>query len=128
MHTVQVFIKPSNKILSAYFAEQTHLAKNLRNSANFIIRNLRTGLAKDPAKRTENENYVIELATTGIERYNEHCQKRAESTFKKACSLKISALSRHVLMRKVYELKKRSYRIPDKDHWMVSYEQLDAIM
>ena len=44
--------------LASYFECQTHLAKKLRNSANFIIRNLRIGLKKDPDKRTANENEV----------------------------------------------------------------------
>ena len=59
MHTISIFVD-QNRIpnLASYFECQTHLAKNLRNSANFIIRNLRTGLKKDPVDRTSNENEV----------------------------------------------------------------------
>ena len=61
MHTISIFVD-QNRIpkLASYFECQTHLAKNLRNSANFIVRNLRTGLKKDPVDRTSNENEVLE--------------------------------------------------------------------
>ena len=68
MHTISIFVD-QNRIpkLASYFECQTHLAKNLRNSANFIVRNLRTGLKKDPVDRTSNENDVIETVRIGIE-------------------------------------------------------------
>ena len=60
MHTISIFVDQNRMPEPAsYFECQTHLAKNLRNSANFILRNLRTGLKKDPDKRTANENEVI---------------------------------------------------------------------
>ena len=49
MHTISIFVDQNRMPkLASYFECQTHLAKKLRNSANFIIRNLRTGLKKDP--------------------------------------------------------------------------------
>ena len=45
MHTISIFVDQNRMPkLASYFECQTHLAKNLRNSANFILRNLRTGL------------------------------------------------------------------------------------
>ena len=76
MHTISIFVDQNRMPkLASYFECQTHLAKNLRNSANFIIRNLRTGLKKDPDKRTANENEVIETVRIGIEMANEKLQK-----------------------------------------------------
>ena len=47
MHTISIFVDKNRMPKPAsYFECQTHLAKNLRNAANFIIRNLRTGLKK----------------------------------------------------------------------------------
>ena len=47
MHTISIFVDQNRMPkLASYFECQTHLAKKLRNSANFIIRNLRTGLKK----------------------------------------------------------------------------------
>ena len=52
MHTISIFVDQNRMPkLASYFECQTHLAKKLRNSANFIIRNLRTGLKKDPVSR-----------------------------------------------------------------------------
>ena len=76
MHTISIFVDQNRMPkLASYFECQTHLAKNLRNSANFIIRNLRTGLKKDPIDRTSNENEVIETVRIGIEMANEKLQK-----------------------------------------------------
>ena len=67
MHTISIFVDQNRMPkLASYFECQTHLAKNLRNSANFIIRNLRTGLKKDPDKRTANENSVQETAALPV--------------------------------------------------------------
>ena len=61
MHTISIFVDKNRMPKPAsYFECQTHLAKNLRNAANFIIRNLRTGLKKAPDTRTVNENEVLE--------------------------------------------------------------------
>ena len=47
MHTISIFVdKKRMPKPASYFECQTHLAKNLRNATNFIIRNLRTGLKK----------------------------------------------------------------------------------
>ena len=79
MHTISIFVDQNRMPkLASYFECQTHLAKNLRNSANFIVRNLRTGLKKDPVDRTSNENEVIETVRIGIEMANEKLQKDVE--------------------------------------------------
>ena len=88
MHTISIFVD-QNRIpkLASYFECQTHLAKNLRNSANFIVRNLRTGLKKDPVDRTSNENEVIETVRIGIEMANEKLQKDVDRLTKQLQSL-----------------------------------------
>ena len=64
MHTISIFVDQNRMPkLASYFECQTHLAKKLRNSANFIIRNLRTGFSD---KRTANENEVIETYVSAL--------------------------------------------------------------
>ena len=94
MHTISIFVD-QNRIpkLASYFECQTHLAKNLRNSANFIVRNLRTGLKKDPVDRTSNENEVIETVRIGIEMANEKLQKDVDRLTKQLQSLPASLLT-----------------------------------
>ena len=88
MHTISIFVDQNRMPkLASYFECQTHLAKNLRNSANFILRNLRTGLKKDPVDRTSNENEVIETVRIGIEMANEKLQKDVDRLTKQLQSL-----------------------------------------
>lgn len=94
MHTISIFVDQNRMPkLASYFECQTHLAKKLRNSANFIIRNLRTGLKKDPDKRTANENEVIETVRIGIEMANEKLQKDVDRLTKQLQSLPASLLT-----------------------------------
>ena len=74
MKTRIIFVRNSGrtKALFAYFTAQCHLAKNLQNTANFYIRNLRTGLKKEPSERTDNENEVIRIMIQSIDQYNQN--------------------------------------------------------
>ena len=91
MHTISIFVDQNRMPkLASYFECQTQLAKKLRNSANFILRNLRTGLKKNPVDRTSNENEVIETVRIGIEMANEKLQKDVDRLTKQLQSLPAS--------------------------------------
>ena len=128
MHTRSIFISQHDKALTAYFDRQTRLAKNLRNTANFIIRNLRTGLAKAQGARTENEVHVISMVRDGIDRYNAHLHVRTGKKISRIGRLQLPAMCKAVMVRAVYEKDKAEFVYPDKDHWMLSYEVLDAVL
>lgn len=128
MHTRSIFISPRDRALSAYFDGQTRKAKCLRNAANFIIRNLRTGLSKDPGARTENETSVIRTVREGIEKYNAHLHDRTRKNVVKAGRMGCPALRREAIVHEAYEKDKAEFRCPDKGRWMLSYEELDAVM
>ena len=81
--------------------------KNLRNSANFIIRNLRTGLKKDPDKRTANENEVIETVRIGIEMANEKLQKDVDRLTKQLQSLPASDPARTKIQKRIENKQKK---------------------
>ena len=74
MKTRMIRIKKSGRTarLWTYFADQCHLAKNLQNTANFYIRNLRTGLLKEEVKRSANESEVIRITEASIRQYNQN--------------------------------------------------------
>ena len=129
MHTISIFVD-QNRIpkLASYFECQTHLAKNLRNSANFIIRNLRTGLKKDPDKRTANENEVIETVRIGIEMANEKLQKDVDRLTKQLQSLPASDPARTKIQKRIENKQKNHPIMPTSDHWMLTYETLDTVM
>lgn len=129
MHTISIFVD-QNRIpkLASYFECQTHLAKNLRNSANFILRNLRTGLKKDPVDRTSNENEVIETVRIGIEMANEKLQKDVDRLTKQLQSLPASDPARTKIQKRIENKQKNHPIMPTSDHWMLTYETLDAVM
>ena len=133
MKTRMIRIKKSGRTAHfwAYFVHQCHLAKNLQNTANFYIRNLRTGLSKEPAKRSANESEVIRITEGSIRKYNRNkrlaFQKKIVSAGKSLFKGKISALA--AASRVTGSLSKlRDMSCPDKDHWMLSYEQLNAVL
>ena len=53
-------------------------ANNMRNTANFHIRNLMTGLKKKPAERTANETAVIKAVTEAIPAINKSLRDKYE--------------------------------------------------
>ena len=129
MHTISIFVDQNRMPkLASYFECQTHLAKNLRNSANFIIRNLRTGLKKDPVDRTSNENEVIETVRIGIEMANEKLQKDVDRLTKQLQSLPASDPARTKIQKRIDNKQKNHPIMPTSDHWMLTYETLDAVM
>ena len=129
MHTISIFVDQNRMPkLASYFECQTHLAKKLRNSANFIIRNLRTGLKKDPVDRTSNENEVIETVHIGIEMANEKLQKDVDRLTKQLQSLPASDPARTKIQKRIENKQKNHPIMPTSDHWMFTYETLDAVM
>ena len=50
--------------LYAYCEQVTRNSKNLYNVGNFYIRQLMTGLKKDPAERQKNETEIIDIVNT----------------------------------------------------------------
>ena len=132
MKTRMIFVRNSGrtKALFAYFTAQCHLAKNLQNTANFYIRNLRTGLTKEPSERTDNENEVIRITMQSIDQYNQNrtlaFHKAVKRAGKKFSSMPSLTVSSYVLLN--LRKQDRLMQYPDKEHWMPSYEQLNAIL
>ena len=132
MKTRRVVLRKSGKmkVFHAYCSCQSHLAKNLQNTANFYIRNLRSGLKKEPADRTANENEVIRITMESIDRYNNHKQEQFANAVRRARKLAArgNSLAAAALVRKYLLNLDTHMDYPDADHWMLSYEQLNAVM
>ena len=129
MHTISIFVDKNRMPKPAsYFECQTHLAKNLRNAANFIIRNLRTGLKKDPDTRTANENEVLETVRIGIEMANEKLLKDVDRLTKQLQKLPADDPARTKIQKRIENKQKNHPSMPTSDHWMLTYETLDAVM
>ena len=132
MKTRRVVIRKSGKMkaLHAYCSCQSHLAKNLQNTANFYIRNLRSGLKKELVDRTDSENEVIRITMAAIARYNGHKQERFASAVRRARKLAArgNSMAAAALVRKYLLNLDTRMKDPDADYWMLSYEQLNAVM
>ena len=125
MHTISIFVDQNRMPkLASYFECQTHLAKNLRNAANFIIRNLRTGLKKSPDKRTFNEKDVLETVRIGIEMANEKLQKDVDRLTKQLQSLPASDPARTKIQKRIENKQKNHPVMPTSDHWMSPTRQM----
>ena len=129
MHTISIFVDKNRMPKPAsYFECQTHLAKNLRNAANFIIRNLRTGLKKAPDTRTANENEVLETVRIGIEMANEKLLKDVDRLTKQLQKLPADDPARTKIQKRIENKQKNHPSMLTSDHWMLTYETLDAVM
>ena len=129
MHTISIFVDKNRMPKPAsYFECQTHLAKNLRNAANFIIRNLRTGLKKAPDTRNANENEVLETVRIGIEMANEKLLKDVDRLTKQLHKLPADDPARTKIQKRIENKQKNHPSMPTSDHWMLTYETLDAVM
>ncbi|MCI6677426.1 MAG: hypothetical protein MSG78_11165 [Clostridiales bacterium] len=58
MHTITVTIKQSHLAIS-YLEQNMIGSRAVRNSANFLIRNVYTALGKKPYARTRNERCIL---------------------------------------------------------------------
>ena len=133
MKTRRINIRNTKKHASlyAYFEKQCHLAKNLQNTANFYIRNLRTGLAKEPEMRSQNERDVIQVIWDSFSKYNENqhtiFHKKALRISKLLQKHQISSMAAaSQMIEKVQSIKE--FVCPTKEHWMLSYEELNAVL
>lgn len=129
MRTVSVFVdKDRMPKLASYFECQTHLAKNLRNTANFIIRNLRTGLSKNLEERTVNENKVLETVRIGIEMANTKLQQDVNRLTTQLQDLPADDPACTKILKRLANKQKSHHAMPTAGHWMLTYETLDAVM
>lgn len=110
MHTITVTIKQSHPAMS-YLEQNMTGSRAVRNSANFLIRNVYTALGKKPYARTRNECCILVKVGMCLRLAN---QKKYEAYQKKLAAGK--------------EAEYKPFSIPDTDHRMLSYGQIDAIL
>ena len=100
-------------------------ANNMRNVANFHIRNLMTGLKKKPAERTANEVSVIKTVAEAIPEINRNLQDKYELKIRNIVSRK--DLSQAERSRRIANVKCVQFEVPTSEKWFASYGLLDAV-
>ena len=131
LRTVTVQIKPNNPVVP-YIRMNTAGSRAVRNTANFLIRNTMTGLSKSPEKRTHNETEALHTVFTGIQKANRRSDEKAEELMTLAVSrvheFSLSGLRAHACVHSYWEDIPVRFNYPDRDHWFLGYEVLDAIL
>lgn len=114
--------------LLRYFRDITCGAKNLRNTANFYIRNTMTGLRKSPETRTANETEVLHYVFSGIQKANTRSwEKNCEKALRMANTGLVSGLAAHALIHRALAAY-RPIPYPSAKNWRLNYRQLDAVL
>ena len=128
MHTISIFVDQNRMPkLASYFECQTHLAKNCEIQQTLFFATCYR-IEKDPVDRTSNENEVLETVRIGIEMANEKLQKDVDRLTKQLQSLPASDPARTKIQKRIENKQKNHPIMPTSDHWMLTYETLDAVM
>ena len=78
MYHVECIDIRKNDPLYPYLDRASLCANSMYNVSNFYIRNLMTGLKKDPSMRTVNERAVIDTVSGSISGINEKLREKYE--------------------------------------------------
>ena len=111
-----------NSALWKCFSRNTADTRCMRNTANFYIRNVMTGLRKSPEERTHTETEVLHEVFTGIQKANTLAVERYRKNLRK---LRLAGGMKSAVVCSCLKLKQFSY--PTRTNWFLSYEVLDAV-
>lgn len=111
-----------NSALWKCFSRNTADTRCMRNTANFYIRNVMTGLRKSPEERTHTETEVLHEVFTGIQKANTLAVERYRENLRK---LRLAGGMKSAVVCSCLKLKQFSY--PTRTNWFLSYEVLDAV-
>lgn len=112
-------------IMSAYCDESALRANNMKNTSNFYIRNLMTGLKKKPEERTPNENDVIRAVSEAVPEINAALEAKHEAKVRKIEADR--RLSDEQKEQKIAALKLRHHEMPTAENWFAGDQLLDSV-
>ena len=125
MKTRIINLPRRNSAAALYFSATCRNVKNLRNTANFYIRNTMSGIRKSPEERTHNETEVLHFVFTGIHQANE-AKDRRYAKKRLAVMQGLSGLARETAIMEALR-QERYFPYPTEEEWFLSYEVLDAV-
>ena len=125
MYHVECIDIHKEDMMYLYFDRSCLCANNMYNVANFHIRNLMTGLKKDPSLCTENEKSVMRAFGRAIPVINfSHRIKHFEKIYR-ICQDK--DISEDLRKKKASKVKCVQFSMPTAKNWFASYGLLDAV-
>ena len=125
MYHVECIDIHKDDALYMYLDRACSCANNMRNTANFYIRNLMTGLKKVPSARTENEAFVIETVSGAVPGINRQLLEKRDRKVLRIMGDK--SLSEEARAKKAAAVKYLQFTVPTAEKWFASYGLLDAV-
>ena len=133
MNTITIALREKHPAIE-YLNQNMNASRAVRNTANFLIRNVSSALNKEPSERTASERLVLTKVYIALI----HANRLRYEAFKKKRKKYEDELSKLEEMpdgeEKTEALKNlkepvlKLFNIPDKKHSFLSYGQIDAIL
>jgi len=111
--------------LYAYLDTACLCSNNIYNTSNFHIRNLMTGLQKEPAARTGNENHVLETVSGAVPGINRALREKYDQKIRTI--MRNRRLTDRERAEKAAKVKHLQFKAPTAQKWFASYALLDAV-
>ena len=125
MYHVECIDIRKNDPLYPYLDRASLCANSMYNVSNFYIRNLMTGLKKDPSMRTVNERAVIDTVSGSISGINEKLREKYEIKIRNIQNA--GGLSEQEKAEKAAGVRYLQFSMPTAEKWFASYGLLDAV-
>ena len=125
MYHVECIDIHKEDMMYLYFDRSCLCANNMYNVANFHIRNLMTGLKKDPSLCTENEKSVMRAFGRAIPVINFSQRIKHFEKIYRICQDK--DISEDLRKKKASKIKCVQFSMPTAKNWFASYGLLDAV-
>lgn len=130
MRTRRIFLGPE-ALGRGYASALCNGTRAIRNTACYLIRNVQSALAKGEGFQTSRERCALLKAGIAIRQENAEKERRFALKVRKCSDAlrdgKVRALEAHSMVRDAL-LKARPLPLPDMEHSILSYAQLDAVM
>jgi len=130
MRTRRIFLR-SEALGRGYAPALCNGTRAIRNTACYLIRNVQSALAKGEGFQTSRERCALLKAGIAIRQENAEKERRFALKVRKCSDAlrdeKVRALEAHSMVRDAL-MKTRPLPLPDREHSILSYAQLDAVM
>ena len=130
MRTVMVQIKPNN--LQYVFPDEYCWEPRRAQHRQLPHPQHHDRAFQSPEERTHNETEALHIVFTGIQKANRRSDVKAEELMKLAVSMVhkygLSGLHARACIYSCWKKIPRRFSYPDREHWFLGYEVLDAVL
>ena len=113
--------------LYEYFKSCCEKSKNLKNVANFYIRQVMTGIKKPENERQQNEKDILKIVEETIPKVNERKQENLQKKLAKIAKEDISLEEKAKKIKKAHK-EAEPFFIPTEDKWYMNYGVVEGVL